>query len=158
MTIRHIQKSDNAAIAAVIRSVLIEHNAPKTGSALEDESLDALFEFYDNSNSLYFVVTDGEKVFGGGGIAPLANAAPEVCELQKLYFAPEIRGKGFAKTIVEDCLTFAKQAGFTSCYLETLPNMDAAQKRYLNLGFHYLDKPMGNTGHSNCPVWMLKEL
>ena len=38
MTIRHIQKSDNTAIAAVIRSVLIEHNAPKTGSALEDES------------------------------------------------------------------------------------------------------------------------
>ena len=158
MTIRHIQKSDNAAIAAVIRSVLIEHNAPKTGSALEDEILDTLFEFYQAKNTLYFVVADGEKVYGGGGIAPLANGPEEVCELQKLYFLPEIRGKGFAKAIVENCLAFAKDCGFTSCYLKTLPNMDAAQKRYLNMGFEHIDAPMGNTGHSNCPVWMLKEL
>ena len=44
------------------------------------------------------------------------------------------------------------------CYIETMPNMISAQKLYLKKGFEYIDKPMGNTGHTACPVWMLKDL
>jgi putative acetyltransferase len=36
--------------------------------------------------------------------------------------------------------------------------MEAAQKLYNKVGFEYLDKPLGNTGHTSCPVWMLKKL
>jgi putative acetyltransferase len=25
-------------------------------------------------------------------------------------------------------------------------------------GFNYIDAPMGGTGHTSCPVWMLKNL
>jgi len=37
-------------------------------------------------------------------------------------------------------------------------NMKSAQKLYLSEGFNYIDKPLGNTGHSSCPVWMIKNL
>ena len=47
---------------------------------------------------------------------------------------------------------------FTKCYIETMPNMISAQKLYLKKGFEYIDKPIGNTGHTACPVWMLKDL
>ena len=40
----------------------------------------------------------------------------------------------------------------------SMPNMISAQKLYLKKGFEYIDKPMGNTGHTACPVWMLKDL
>jgi putative acetyltransferase len=56
------------------------------------------------------------------------------------------------------CLETAVDFGFSQCYLETMPYMEAAQKLYVKSGFTYLDAPMGNTGHSSCPVWMVKKL
>jgi putative acetyltransferase len=166
--IREIQPKDNPHIAALIRQVLIEHDAPRVGTAYADTSLDTLSEVYAAANSVYYIValasdfstTDGEqeKVIGGCGIAPLEHGDPKVCELQKMYFAPEARGTGLAAQLLQKCLDAAKAFGFTKCYLETLPNMEAAQKLYTRFGFTYLDAPLGNTGHSSCPVWMIKNL
>ena len=60
--------------------------------------------------------------------------------------------------MMEKCLDAARVFGFTRCYLETMPYMTDAQKLYKKYGFEYLDTPMGATGHSSCPVWMLKTL
>ena len=54
------------------------------------------------------------------------------------------------------CLNRAKEYGFDACYLETMPNMEAAQKLYKKMGFEYIDARMGDTGHYSCPVFMLK--
>jgi putative acetyltransferase len=158
MQIREIKKEDNAPIAKVIRDVFIELEAPKVGTAYADPILDTLFEVYQRPNSKYFVVEKEGKVLGGGGIGPLENGPVEVCELQKMYFSPEIRGLGLAEQIILKCLSFAKAEGFKKCYLETLPFMKAAQKVYVRVGFTYLSGPMGGTGHTSCDVWMIKEL
>jgi len=88
----------------------------------------------------------------------LENAAASVCELQKMYFAPKIRGIGYAEKIIEKCLEYAKTQGFEICYLETLSFMTTAQKLYKRIGFENIDGPMGNTGHNSCEVWMTKKL
>jgi putative acetyltransferase len=75
-----------------------------------------------------------------------------------MYFLPEARGLGLGIELMQKCLAKAKEFGFESCYLETMPYMEAAQKLYNKVGFEYLDKPLGNTGHTSCPVWMLKKL
>ena len=103
------------------------------------------------------VELDG-KVLGGCGVAPLENAEVSVCELQKMYFAPEIRGTGYAEKIINQCLEFASQQGFEICYLETLSFMTTAQKLYKRMGFEHIEGPMGNTGHNSCEVWMTKKL
>lgn len=157
-TIRLIQHQDNSQIAALIRSVLIEHNAPKVGTAYADTSLDTLSDVYNLPRSVYYVAESHGKVIGGCGIAPLENGSEIICELQKMYFAPEARGTGVASELLQKCLDAATGLGFSQCYLETLPNMVAAQKLYSKFGFTYLDAPLGNTGHSSCPVWMIKSL
>lgn len=156
--IRKIQPQDNPHIAALIRQVLIEHDAPKVGTAYADTSLDTLSEVYNTSNSIYFIVESDGKVIGGCGIAPLENGDKNICELQKMYFAPGARGTGLAAQLLQKCLDAAKDLGYSQCYLETLPNMLAAQKLYTKFGFTYLDAPLGCTGHSSCPVWMIKQL
>lgn len=156
--IREIQKADNDAIAQVIRDVLIEHNVPKVGTAYADPSLDFMFENYSEEKSAYFVVENEGKIIGGAGIAPLENGPKEICELQKMYFLPEARGLGLGVKLMEVCLEKARQFEFKKCYLETMPYMTNAQNLYKKSGFQYLDKPLGNTGHNACPVWMLKEL
>ena len=156
--IREITQKDNAEVAAVIRNVLVEHNVPKVGTAYADVSLDCMFETYREPGSVYFVAEVNGKIAGGAGIAPLQNGPVGVCELQKMYFLPELRGTGTGSNMMEKCLVFAAGAGYTQCYLETMPYMEAAQKLYRKSGFEYLDAPMGNTGHSSCPVWMIKTL
>jgi len=157
-TTRKIQPQDNPHIAALIRQVLIEHDAPKVGTAYADASLDRLSEVYDIPNSVYYIVEASGKVLGGCGIAPLENGDAAICELQKMYFSPEARGTGLAAQLLQKCLDAAKGFGYSQCYLETLPNMEAAQKLYAKFGFTYLDAPLGNTGHNSCPVWMIKNL
>lgn len=158
MNIREIQQKDNLQIAKVIRDVFDELDAPKVGTAYADPILDTLFEVYQEDRAIYYVVENEGVVVGGCGIAPLENGATHICELQKMYFSPAIRGTGFAKQIIERCLDFASKNGFTLCYLETLSFMKAAQKLYLNLGFEAIDAPLGNTGHNSCEVWMTKEI
>lgn len=158
MQIRKIKKEDNASMAKVIRDVFVELEAPKTGTAYADPILDTLFEVYNAEKSIYFVIEHEGKIIGGSGIAPLENGPKEICELQKMYFSPEARGIGLGEKMILKCLDFAKEVGFKSCYLETLVMMKEAQKLYQKVGFQYLDEPLGYTGHSSCPVWMIKEL
>ncbi|QEE49576.1 GNAT family N-acetyltransferase [Flavobacterium alkalisoli] len=156
--IRPIVKEDNLAIARVIRHVLIEHNVPKVGTAYADASLDCMFETYSVSGSIYYVVEKNGKIIGGAGIAPLENGPEDTCELQKMYFLSEARGLGLGEKMMQKCLESASGFGFKRCYLETMPYMESAQKLYKKSGFNYLDAPMGCTGHSSCPVWMIKEM
>lgn len=116
-----------------------------------------MFEAYDVPKSVYFVVENNGKIIGGAGIGPLANE-PETCELQKMYFLPEARGLGLGVQMMAKCLDAAKAFGYQKCYLETMPNMEAAQKLYKKSGFEYLCSALGNTGHTSCPVWMIRNL
>lgn len=49
-------------------------------------------------------------------------------------------------------------AGYRQCYLETLGSMEAARRLYLKHGFSAIAAPLGNTGHSACNRWMLRDL
>lgn len=156
--IRKIEQKDNQAIAAVIRAVLEQMHVPKVGTAYADPQLDCMFETYNVPDAIYYVVENEGKIVGGAGIIQLQNGENGICELQKMYFLSETRGLGLGRQLIQQCLSDAKSFGFTSCYLETMPYMEAAQHLYKQSGFVYLDAPMGCTGHTSCPVWMLKIL
>ena len=158
MLIRPIIKSDNKPLATILREVLIEMNIPKIGSAYEDPEIDNMNNSYSSARSRYFVVEENGKILGGAGINPLKDGNPDVCELQKMYFHKSIRGKGIGDKMIELCLKFAVESNFKKCYIETMPNMVNAQKLYIKKGFKYIDNPLGYTGHTACPVWMLKNL
>jgi len=156
--IRPILKKDNPKIAKVIRQVLIDFDVPKVGTAYADKTLDTLYEVYQKPRAAYFVVESEGKIIGGGGFSQLDNFEGNVCELQKMYFLPEARGKGLGKKMIEICLENAKKHRFTQCYLETMPYMEAAQKLYKRNGFEDLKGPMGDTGHFSCTVHMIKNI
>ena len=158
IAIREIKKEDNPQIAAVIREVFISDDYPKTGTAFADSQLDSMFETYDKPRSTYFVVDDNGKIIGGAGVSQLDNSEENICELQKMYFLQEARGKGIGFQMIQKCLEKATEMGYEKCYLETLPEMLTAQHLYKKAGFQYLCEPMGNTGHTTCPVWMIKNL
>lgn len=156
--IRKIKKEDNQQVAQLIRAVFDELSIPKVGTAYADPYLDLMYEEYNKPKSAYFVVEFQEEIVGCAGVAPLESEDPSICELQKMYFLPQTRGLGIGSQMMEKCLESAKDFGFESCYLETMPFMKDAQKLYRKVGFEYIDAPLGSTGHTSCPVWMLKKL
>lgn len=158
VTIREVREEDNAALAKAIRQVLIDIGVPKEGTAYADPELDFMYQAYQTTRSTYFVIEEDGVVLGGAGIAPLAGEDPKICELQKMYFLAQGRGRGLGQQMIDHCLAYAKDQNFELCYLETLPYMKAAQKLYLKTGFSYIDGPMGSTGHTSCNVWLTKAL
>ena len=156
--IRPILKKDNAQIAAVIRSVLEELESTEAGTTYTDAILDNLYEYYQQPRASFYVVELKGRVLGGGGVSKLSNYEGNVCELQKMYFLPTLRGLGFGKKILKRCIADATTFGYHQMYLETLSRMFAAQELYKKHGFDYIDGPLGDTGHFYCGVRMLKDL
>ena len=156
--IRGIEPRDDAAMAAIIRTVMPEFGASGEGFAINDPEVDWMSRAYAEPRHAYFVFERDHVVLGGGGIAPLAGGDGDVCELRKMYFLPEARGLGAGAAMMSHCLDAARDAGFARCYLETLCGMDAAMRLYERSGFRRIDGPMGATGHGGCNAFYLRAL
>lgn len=155
---RPIRPEDDAAVALIIRAVMPEFGARGPGFAINDAEVDTMFEAYARPGAAYFVVERGGRVVGGGGVAPLEGGDAATCELRKMYFLPEARGLGVGKRLLDHCLKVAAELGYSTCYLETLTGMDAAQHLYDKAGFRKLEGPMGSTGHHGCDRWYAMSL
>lgn len=158
LLIRKIKPEDNPVIEQIIKAIFPEFNMALFGTAYEDKETLKMFESYQGEKEVYFVIEVNQTVVGGGGIKPLSGFSTEVCELQKMYFSPSVRGKGFGKKMYDKCIQAAKDFGYKKCYLESAPQLKTAIHIYEKNGFMHLDKPLGNTGHYSCGVWMIKDL
>jgi len=158
MLIRKIKPADNPFIEHIIKSSLVEFGLPMMGTAYEDEDTQHMYEAYQSNRAVYFVLEDNGTIVGGGGIKELQNNIDNVCELQKMYFAPEARGKGYGKIMFDKCMNAAKKFNYVQCYLESAGSLKAAIHIYEKNGFKHLEGPLGGTGHYSCEVWMLKDL
>lgn len=156
--IRGIELKDNAELAKIVRSSLAEFGANKPGTVYFDETTDHLYELFQKEGSTYMVAEQDGELLGGAGIFPLEGIAARTCELVKMYLRPEARGKGLGRSLIEKCLEFAKDSGYEQVYIETMPELRKAVTVYEKFGFKYLERPLGNTGHFGCDVWMIKKL
>ncbi|MCP4047997.1 MAG: GNAT family N-acetyltransferase [Gammaproteobacteria bacterium] len=158
LQIRLIETDDNSVVAAIIRQVMTEFQAVGRGYSINDSEINDMYTAYAMKGSAFYVASLHDRVLGCGGFGPLTGGDKEVCELRKMYFKSELRGMGVGAKLLKLCLKEATRAGFKRCYLETIDSMEQARRLYGNHGFRYLDKPMGDTGHSSCGTWMVKDL
>lgn len=155
---RAISKEDNRELAAMIRSVLKEHGVDKPGTVFTDPTTDALFELFQTEGSFYWVAIEDAVIVGGCGIFPTLGLPEGFAELVKLYVASSARNKGVGFHLMELSFKSAKELGYSNLYLETLPELAKAVSLYERLGFKLLSKPLGDSGHFACDIWMEKKL
>ena len=155
--IREISPADNRIIESIIRTCLIEFGGNHEGTAWADPDLGRFSEIYNTEGKKYWVAEDESgKVVGGVGIGTLEGEA-DICELQKMYCVPEVRGKGISHELMKICLDFATKY-YDKCYLETLESMIGAQRFYEKFGFTRVTEALTETGHGACDVRYIKEL
>ncbi|MCE1180928.1 MAG: carbonate dehydratase [Rhodocyclales bacterium] len=96
---------------------------------------------------LFFAEVDG-KPAGCVGVRALPGSEG-VCEMKRLYVAPEMRSLGVGATLAVEAIKAAKAIGYRKLLLDTLPNMRMAVKLYRELGFteapNYYQTPIEGT-------------
>lgn len=157
-TFRPIQKEDNLQVAKLIKTVMTEYDCVGEGYSINDPEVDDMFGTYNDERSAFFVIENEGRILGCGGIAPLAGGDADTCELRKMYFYNELRGKGWGRKTVKHCLEVAKKIGYKKCYLETVERMHSANILYQKMGFEKSCSSVGNTGHGSCDSYYVREL
>ena len=156
--IRPIEPADNPVIRDIVVNTLLEFGASGDGFACNDPETSQMYEAYQQTGRVYYViVNEQDEVLGGGGVAPLKGST-EICEFVKMYYRQEIRGLGLGKILLNLCLDDARAMGYQQIYLETLERMDAARALYEKTGFKQIETPVGATGHFSCDAFYLMDL
>lgn len=158
INIRKVKPEDNLILATIIRGVFEELKAPRLGTVYSDPTTDNLFELFQEMKSCLWVAEVGTEIVGCCGIFPTVGL-PEGCiELVKFYLSAKARGKGIGRELMDRSINSAKELGYSSIYLESLPAFSDAINMYKKQGFETLPAPMGESGHPGCDVWMVKEI
>lgn len=159
LQITSVKPEDNLGLAKMIRGVFDEYQAPTAGTVYVDPTTDHLSDLFQTENSVLFVAKDNEgEIVGCCGLYPTDNLPKDYVELVKFYIGNSARGTGLGRKFLELCYEKATEMGYTHLYLESIPAFAKAISIYEKQGFITLDKPLGNSGHNGCDIWMLKEL
>jgi putative acetyltransferase len=142
----------------VIREVFEEHDAPRNGTVYSDPTTNNLFELFQTPDSVLWVAETYGTILGCCGIYPTEGLPEDCTELVKFYLSQKARGKGIGKELMEHCVRSAIEFGYKKLYLESLFQFSKAVRIYEKQGFLKLSQPLGNSGHSTCEIWMIKEL
>ena len=80
------------------------------------------------------------------GLRPLETG---ICEMKRLYVAPQARGLKLGRALADAVLAEARRIGYAEMRLDTLPKLKAAIALYENMGFvqipAYYDTPIAGT-------------
>jgi DNA-binding MarR family transcriptional regulator/GNAT superfamily N-acetyltransferase len=111
--------------------------AQEYGWNIEFEALVAKItaEFIENFDAkrerCWIAELDGERV----GSVFVVRKNDEIAKLRLLIIDPRARGRKLGRRLVEECLRFAKAAGYSSMTLWTQSNLTAARAIYQRAGF-----------------------
>ncbi len=158
ITLRQIEKHDNAEIASLIRKVFREFKIDRPGTVYFDPTTDDLYGLFRNPGSVYWIAFDGSEMTGGCGIYPTPELPDGCAELVKFYVASSHRGRGIGRMLMYKSLESARELGYRQIYLESMPELGKAISMYEKAGFRSIDHPMGHSGHFGCDIWMLLDL
>ena len=109
-----------------------EYGWDGTYEALAAEIVAQFIKNYDPKRERAWVAEkDGERV----GAVFIAKGSDEIARLRLLHVERQARGLGIGKRLVEECIRFARQAGYQKMTLWTQSILQAARHIYKQAGF-----------------------
>ena len=87
---------------------------------------------YAPPSGCLLLAMEGDRAAGCVAMRDLGGGT---CEMKRLYVAPEFRGRGVGRLLVEELIRRAERAGHHRMVLDTMPEMTGALALYRQQGF-----------------------
>lgn len=132
-----IIQADSKELISRVRELMNEY-ADSMGfhfTDFEKEIADLPGEYAPPEGRLLLAVEDDKAA----GCVALRKLTDEVSEMRRLYVRPEFRGKRVGRQLVTAAVDQARQIGYRSIRLITLPSMKEAAMLYHSLGFKEIE-------------------
>jgi putative acetyltransferase len=138
MKIREATEADHAAIHSLVSETLAEFNFPVEAEGIDADLAGVPGTYHSRGGVFRVVEDDNGVVVGCAGLYPMSNNS---VELRKMYFRPEIRGKGMGRKLLDDLIGEAQRRKFDRIELETASNLTTAIALYQRAGFVETEGP-----------------
>jgi len=130
--LRPATNEDRANIERLVFAVLEEHGLEADPANTDSDLLDIQASYFAGGGTFDILMNDSQQIVGSVGLCRVADS---VCELRKMYLAPETRGYGWGRRLLEHALARAAELGFHRVVLETASVLHAAIALYERYGF-----------------------
>lgn len=100
-----------------------------------DRELSAISIEYNAPAGVLLLVYDGDKAIACAGVRKIDS---KTAELKRMFVDPDYRGLQLGQQLLQMALAAAKQLGYSSIRLDTVPNMRSAIKLYESAGFRQI--------------------
>ncbi|MEA5257386.1 GNAT family N-acetyltransferase [Arcicella aquatica] len=97
-----------------------------------EKELQTLSKVYAAPAGCIILAKINEEIVGCVALKPIAEG---VCEMKRLYVKPIARGHKVGRKLVEELITFAKNANYQTMKLDTLTTLTEAIGLYRSFGF-----------------------
>lgn len=108
-----------------------------------EEEVETLERMYGPPGGRFLLVRAGDATAGGVALRDLGGG---ICEMKRLYLRPGFRGCGLGRKCAEEIVRAAREMGYASMRLDTLPTMQEAIALYRSMGFReippYIENPV----------------
>ncbi len=160
--IKPIEVSQTEEAKQVIAAVCFELWQPQTTLAQYEKQIEREGGFddvndlqnqYFNNGGTFLVLIDGNRVVGTGGVRRLEAS---VCELKRMWFLPQYRGRGLGTRLIMQLIDWARDNGYEIMRLDVADEVRSAPavRLYERLGFTRIER----YNESLCTVWMEKNI
>ena len=102
-----------------------------------EEELASLPGRYESPKGAIYLVFDGGEAIACAAIRPRIDKPDTEAEFKRLFVRETHRDKGIGKKVFQEAMKSAKQMGYKTVVLETLPIMKSAKYLYQEYGFKH---------------------
>ena len=129
---RSATNADCDAVQALVFGVLAEYGLAPDFDGTDRDITDIEANYLYRGGIFEVIENAAGKIVGTVGLYPLDK---ETIELRKMYFASEIRGRGFGKKLLQVMIEKARNLDYLRVYLETASVLKQAVHIYEKAGF-----------------------
>jgi ribosomal protein S18 acetylase RimI-like enzyme len=150
-TLRKATNADLPAVWCLISSVLASYGITSNRETTDSDLVDIEADYWSRKGA-FFVLLKGEAVIG---TVALHHETDGICELCRMYLAPQYRGQGLGRRLLEHALREARERGFKEVRLKTASVLVEAISLYKKAGFSTVE---GAETCGNCDLVMRRML
>lgn len=132
LNIRAATNLDGERITRLVFATLVEYGLPPDPDFTDADLKDIEANYFKRGGLFEVIEDEAGNLLGTVGLYPLDA---ETCELRKMYFTGELRGRGMGRRMLERMVESARTLGFKRITLETASVLKRAIYLYTRFGF-----------------------